>query len=225
MSAYQEPTPDVRAMYVAHRMFRREFSSMPILVNSVARGDTERSQLVAAHIELVVFAFYQHHRIEDAHLTPKLLARGSEELACVVCLMENHHARFEHIGAEIDRALRDWRNSASESGDLLANAIGRILPLLNEHMDLEEERILPAVEKYITQTEWDAMFRDAMSSVPAEVIPLILGMMIYEADSGSVEAALAPLPRETRSAIEKLSRRAFEIHAGRVYGKHKKSLA
>ena len=74
---------DTRDMYVVHTMFRREFGLMAALVRGVTAGDTERAQIVAEHIELMNGVLHHHHAGEDKHLWPRLLGRGSEEVAPV----------------------------------------------------------------------------------------------------------------------------------------------
>ena len=48
-----EPLADVRDMYLAHVMFRREIGLAPALIHGVADGDAARAAVVAAHLRLV----------------------------------------------------------------------------------------------------------------------------------------------------------------------------
>ena len=74
-----------------------------------------------------------------------------------------------------------WHSSAgSERGETLADALDRMIPLLNEHMGLEEERIRPIVEKYITVTEWEEMVKEGVARIRPENVPLVFGMLMYE---------------------------------------------
>ena len=210
---------NIREMYLAHRMFRREFGLMPALVSSVRAGDHQRSQIITRHVELVNSVLYHHHHAEDKHLWPKLLARGAQEISPIVHTMEIQHENIDRAVAEIAGALRDWSASAtSNSGRTLANAVERLIPRLTEHMNLEEAHVLHLVEKYIRASEWDLMIEELVAEIPQEDIPLIFGMMMYEGDPDVVQTALLHMPPEIRSVMQKRASQAFASHAEQVYG-------
>jgi hemerythrin-like domain-containing protein len=206
-------------MYAVHTLFRREFSLMPALVRGVAARDKERSEIVADHILLMNTVLHHHHRAEDKHLWPRLLDRGSKDVASVVHVMEGQHENLETMIAEVDEATRSWRSSAApESGKALADALDRMISLLNDHMGVEEERILPMVEKYITAAEWDLMVREGAAETPRENIPLIFGMVMYEGDPEVIQLILSQMPPEMRAVMKEQASRAFASHSERVHG-------
>jgi hemerythrin-like domain-containing protein len=206
-------------MYAVHTLFRREFSLMPALVRGVAARDKERSEIVADHILLMNTVLHHHHRAEDKHLWPRLLDRGSKDVASVVHVMEGQHENLETMIAEVDEATRSWRSSAApESGKALADALDRMISLLNDHMGVEEERILPMVEKYITAAEWDLMVREGAAETPRENIPLIFGMVMYEGDPEVIQLILSQMPPEMRPVMKEQASRAFASHSERVHG-------
>jgi hemerythrin-like domain-containing protein len=215
----EKPYADTRDMYAVHAMFRREFGLMPVLVRSVPVGDKERSQIVADHIELMSFVLHHHHQGEDKHLWPRLLERVSESVAPVVQMMESHHENIEKIAAEVQVAGKIWRSSAtSGSGKALAEAMDRLVPLLHEHMALEEQQVLPLAEQCITAAEWSGMVQEAVRETPREHLPLIFGMVMYEGDPEIIEQILFELPPEARPVMKDLASQAFAAHAQRVYG-------
>ncbi len=109
MTAIQQPPADIREMYMAHTMFRREFSAMPGLVRAVEAGDVRRAGVVADHIDLVKRVLHDHHHGEDVHLWPKLFQRGSGEIAPMVDLMESQHRTIGRIIEDIDASIGAWR--------------------------------------------------------------------------------------------------------------------
>jgi hemerythrin-like domain-containing protein len=206
-------------MYAVHTFFRREFGLMPALVRGVTARDKERSQIVADHLELLNTVLHHHHRAEDKHLWPRLLDRGSKDVASLVHVMEGHHESVETMIAEVDGATRSWRSSAaSQSGEALADALDRMISLLNDHMGMEEEFILPIVEKYITAAEWDLMVQEGAAETPRENIPLIFGMVMYEGDPAVVHRILSQMPTEVRAVMKEQASQAFASHAQRVHG-------
>jgi DUF438 domain-containing protein len=179
----------------------------------------ERSQVLADHIELLISLLHHHHRGEDKHLWPKLLDRGPGEVAAIVDLMEDQHKRLERLIAEIHAAIRIWRRSAaSESGKALADALDQVNPLLNEHMGMEEERILPIVEKYVTSAEWSLMVQEGAAEAPQESASLLFGMFMYESDPDVIQEVLSQMPPEARPVMKERASQAFASHSERVHG-------
>ncbi|GAB3958514.1 hypothetical protein GCM10027614_76180 [Micromonospora vulcania] len=78
MQAVNEPMADVRDMYMAHTMFRREFRLLPQLVRDVVPGDTQRAEVVANHADTVCHILHVHHEGEDMALWPRLVERGGK---------------------------------------------------------------------------------------------------------------------------------------------------
>ena len=219
MTIIEGPSADIREMYMAHTMFRREFAQLPALVRGVGAGDGERAQLVAGHLGFVTNVLHHHHQAEDTHLWPKLLERGPEELDPVVHLMESQHADIDQGLTGIRTASAAWQDGAAvEHGTELAEALDRLLPLLDEHLRVEEESLLPLIEKYVTAAEWDEMTREAAGDTPQEQLPLILGMMMYEGDPAVIEKVLSQMPADVRPMVEGAAHQAFTDHAERVYG-------
>jgi iron-sulfur cluster repair protein YtfE (RIC family) len=214
-----EPYADTRDMYLVHMVFRREFGLLPGLVRGVTPGDKERTLVVADHIALMTLVLHHHHHAEDTHLWPKLLGRGSQDVAAIVHIVEGHHENLEAILGEVDAATRLWRSSAeSEYGEALAVALDRLIPPLKEHMDVEEARILPIVEKHITAAEWNQMVEEAGSEIPQETLPLIFGMLMYEGDPDVIQDILSNMPPEVRPVMNEIAPRAFASHSARVHG-------
>ncbi|MFE9189502.1 hemerythrin domain-containing protein [Micromonospora sp. NPDC007208] len=219
MTSVDEPLADTRDMLMAHTMFRREFSLLPGLVRGVAAGDNARSQIIAEHIELVENTLHHHHTSEDKHLWPRLLERGSAEIAPVVHVMEDQHQAIADLIDEVKATLPTWRDSAApESGEVLANALDRMVPLLVEHLNLEEERVLPLVEKYVTAAEWGGMVNEGASAAPPESLPLMFGLMAYEGDPEVIQEIVSHMPPEVRPVIEELAAQAFASYSERVHG-------
>lgn len=219
MATPNGPYADTRDMAAVHTMFRREFALMPGLVRGVRAGDKERAHVVGDHIELVSSVLHQHHRGEDKHLWPKLLARASADVVPIVHTMEGQHQSLERIITEIASAIPLWRNSAApESGKVLADALDRLNPQADEHMSVEEERILPTVEKYVTAAEWDQMVQDEAARGPQDQLPLLFGMFMYETDPDVVVKVLLRMPAEVRPAIKEVASQAFGVHSMRIHG-------
>ena len=212
MSDSRSPYADTRDMYAVHAMFRREFALLPGLVRSVLAKDEERAQVVAGHIRLLNVVLHHHHSAEDAVLWPRLLVRAPKEIDPVVHLVEGHHERIEDLLAEAGMRLSDWTDgAATEDGQALADTLQRLAVALYEHMGLEEELILPVVERHIFASEWNEMVGQVAAGLSPDIGPVVAGMLMYE-------AGLDALPQQMREAVARVAPQAYADHSERVHG-------
>ncbi|MFD8033630.1 hemerythrin domain-containing protein [Streptomyces sp. NPDC059717] len=212
-----EAMADVRDMYVAHRMFRREFRLLPQLVRDVDSGDTHRSAVVANHADKVCAILDAHHEGEDTIVWPRLLERGGERSAAIVPVMEQQHHGIHAALASVTTLLPGWRSTA-RGGEGLAAAAEVLADRLVEHMALEEKEILPLAEQHMTAAEWALFGEHAMSTVPKKDLPLAFGMVMYEGDPQVIKAILSHAPVAARLMMPILGPRLYASHAKRVHG-------
>ncbi|GHJ41519.1 hemerythrin domain-containing protein [Streptomyces sp. TS71-3] len=214
-----EPLADVRDMYMAHIMFRREIGLAPALVRDVADGDTERAATVADHLRIVDNSLHHHHVAEDKHLWPRMVERAGAEAEPVVRAMEEQHGAIDTLLDEVRTGLARWRGTAyAAQGEVLADALARLHGRLVEHLATEEDLALPLIQKHVTAAEWGQMLADSAGDVVPEQIPLIFGMMAYEADPDTVRDIIAQMPPELGGAIGDVAAGAYAVHAQQVYG-------
>lgn len=214
-----EPYADVREMYMAHTMFRREFGLLPALIGGVRAGDTARAGVVAQHFELIRTVLYHHHHAEDSYLWPRVLSRAPEPAAPVVATMEAQHGELDKVIDDLTAGLRDWAESADPSrGAALAATATRLAALLSGHLAAEEEQAVPLIARYVTAAEWGEMVAAGADGVAPEQIPLIFGLMMYEGDPEVIGEAVAHMPPEVAAVLPGLAAGAFARHAELVHG-------
>jgi hemerythrin-like domain-containing protein len=219
MIAVSEPRADVRDMFAAHSIFRREFGLMPGLVRAVAAGDKWRSVLVADHIALVSSILDHHHGGEDEHIWPRLRERCPGDCAALVDVMEQQHHAIHDALLQVTQARQAWRDSGSaQARQALADAIDRLLPALREHLAVEEERVVPLIETYLTQAEYARLAHEGAAGIPADKLPVAFGMFMYEADPAAVDLAIADMPAEVQPVIRHLAPMAYAAYAEELYG-------
>jgi hypothetical protein len=219
MTTVNEPLADARDMFAAHTMFRREFGLMPGLVRAVATGDKQRSALVAGHVAMVSTILNHHHSGEDAYVWPPLRERCPEECAPLVVVMESQHHAIHNGLLQVAQAGEAWRDSASaDARHALAGAIDRLLPVMNEHLAVEEERVVPLIEKYVTQAEYAHVAQEQGAEVPPDKLPAVFGMFMYEAEPAAIDLAVAEMPAEVQPIIRDLAPTAYAAYANELYG-------
>ena len=220
MSTTSTSTPtDTRVMGLIHTIYRREFRLAGEVVRGVASGDRARAAVVADHLQLVHDNLHHHHQAEDVHLWPLLLERVPTELAPLVHLMEQQHDQVGALLEEISALLPAWRDHARATDrDVLADLHDRLYLHLVEHLDAEEERLLPIASRAVTQDEWEAMGAAARAGTPRSQSLLVLGMIVQDGDPELVSVMLAGAPAPVRWLLPRLGRRAYRRHARAVYG-------
>ena len=219
MSGTDVPLADTRDMYMVHATFRREFGLLPSLVRAVPAGALGRAKIVADHFELLTTILTHHHHAEDVHLWPRLLDRAAHEAASVVETMESQHAMIEKLDAESVAAVGAWCATGSEaSAENAAEVLDELVAALRTHMAAEETYALPLAEKYITAAEWGDMVQSTAAGIDPELMPLLLGLMMYEGDPELIDEILAGMPPEIGPMLKPLAAQAFTAHAELVYG-------
>ncbi|MBP2471259.1 hypothetical protein JOF53_000131 [Crossiella equi] len=219
MTTTRVPLADTRDMYMIHTAFRREFGLAPDLVRAVPAGEVARARVVADHVELLDEVLHHHHGAEDRHLWPRLLARVPQAVAPLVHTMESQHQAIDDLHTELRTALAAWRTTADPVRGLeLAGVLERLLPLLTEHLELEERHVLPLIGQHVTAAEWDAMVAEAGATLDPGLFPLVFGMCMYEGEPEVVAYSIANMPPELRPVLAGLATEAFRAHSLRVHG-------
>lgn len=213
------PLADTRDMYVAHAMFRREFGLMPSLVRAVRAGDLDRVRIVADHFELLNNVLMRHHHGEEVYLWPRLLNRAAREAAFVVETMENQHDAIQKLDFELAAAVGAWRETGCPAtAEAVAVVLDELSVVLKGHMATEEAQALPLVAKYITAAEWEEMVRSETQDVEPELMPLVFGLMMYEADAGDVDEIIGNMSPAHSRVLKPLAEQAFAYHSEVVHG-------
>lgn len=206
---------DVRDMYLAHTLFRREFGQLPDLILGIADGDVAGAETIGSHVAMLCTLLHLHHEGEDLLVWPKLAERGGAEAEAIVPTMEAQHHVIETALARVDELLPAWRSSG-RGGDGVANVFQQLLPALTEHMALEEKEILPLAEKYITASEWKELVIHAMGEFPKKYLPLVFGLMMEQGDPAVIDDILKEAPLPVRLLMPIIAPPAAKAHHKRL---------
>jgi hemerythrin-like domain-containing protein len=210
---------DVRMMVVAHSSFRRELKLAIGNVRSTPGGDRRRTELVAEHVALFLDLVHHHHSIEDELLWDVLAERVPDEVAPLIDLMQAQHAAVHQLLTSVTALVVVWRSSASsEDRALLADQLSVLVDALCEHLDTEEERVLPLMAQHINAAEWEEFTKQGMAAIPKGMMLVGFGMMLYEGDPAVLALEIKKLPAPVRPLLPVLGRRAFRRYATRLHG-------
>ena len=213
------PLTDTRVMAVIHTMFRRELRLAGGVLRGVPAGDTARAAVVSDHLDLVAGLLHHHHTAEDDLLWPLLLERVPDELAPIVHLMESQHERAEQLLDEIGPLAAQWRRTAGAAErDRMAELYDELYVALAEHLEAEEQRLLPIAARSVTQEEWERMGEAARAGTPKGKQFVVFGMIAYDGGPEGVALMLERAPAPVRWLVPRLGARAYRKHALTVHG-------
>jgi hemerythrin-like domain-containing protein len=220
MSSHLSAEPlDTSEMATIHTFFRREFRLAGGVVRAVRVGDVARAGEVADHLEYIGRCLHHHHTAEDELAWPILLERVPDELAPIVLLMESQHARADTLLQEIGEVRTTWAESATAADrDRLGDLLDTLYANLAEHLDAEEERMLPIAARALTHKEWRAIGEHARRQTRRSETFLTFGMFQHDGDPEVLARMLSTAPPPARWLVPRLARRAFRRHALRIHG-------
>jgi iron-sulfur cluster repair protein YtfE (RIC family) len=205
-----DTTCETHDMVLVHRVFRREFTLAPRLVRATAAGDTSQAAIVAGHIGEMMHMLHHHHTAEDELLWPRLLERARLDRD-VIELMEAQHAAIAELLAAIDDSMRSWVQTADpEAREKLATRLDPLPAALTEHLQAEEDHVLPIVERTITAAEWRQLAERGMAALPRARMLVFLGRIFEEADVDERREFLRHIPAPARVAYRLSGRRRYD---------------
>jgi hemerythrin-like domain-containing protein len=210
---------DTSEMATIHTFFRREFRLAGGVVRAVPAGDTARARTVAGHIDYIGRCLHHHHTAEDELAWPLLLERVPDELAPIVLLMESQHERVGVLLHDIGEIKQRWTGTASAADrNRMADLLDTLYANLAEHLDAEEERMLPIAARTLSHQEWKAIGQYARKQTRRSEMTLTFGMFQHDGDPELLGNMLAAAPAVVRWLLPRLARRAFRRYAMRIHG-------
>ncbi|MQY05773.1 hemerythrin domain-containing protein [Actinomadura macrotermitis] len=190
--------PFTHSMVVIHRGLRRESRLLPALVTAARPGDLPRARALAAHLSDYLLGLHNHHTGEDELIWPLLLSRVDLDAEIVLRMEEQH----ERVAATIERVralLGPWTLTADEAArDALAAALTEHRAVLAEHLDDEEDNLLPLAGRHLTEAEWNAQGDHFVRHTPKNKIFTLLGVVLEDATPEERADFLAALPAPAR---------------------------
>jgi hemerythrin-like domain-containing protein len=219
MTASRDTGTDTRDMLVVHDSIRRQFGQAPSLVRDVTPGDTDRAVVVADHVDLLGALLHHHHTGEDRLLWPVLQTRVPADVVETVQRMERQHEGIAEAQETVSAAASAWRATAGRNErETLATALEELTERITEHLAAEEEHILPLAAAHMTPAEWQRLGEEGIGGLPKKQLPLVFGMVMYQADPEVIRGMLSHAPLVPRLLMPHLAPRAYARYARCLHG-------
>ncbi len=213
-----QPMADSRDMFVVHDMFRRQFKAIPGLVSEVPDQDAAQVAIVADHVTWMVTFLHAHHEGEDQYVWPKLLERIPVKIDPLILTMEAQHEGLAMALDDLAAKAARWREtSAIAERDALAGAATELLARIAEHLDLEEREVLPLIDSYLTEKEWQKVGGSGLKKMSFGQLKVAFGMILNDAGPEQVKIMRDTLPRPAWTLFSLTGPRAYLKYAARLH--------
>ena len=198
------------AMRRIHRVFLWAYGEAPGLARSVSAGDTERSEYVGEALGTFDRLLHMHHESEDLLMYPRLEARAP---ACAlhVAQMLAHHASVAAQLEVIAPVREGWASTADPAlGEDLAVLYEKLDETLKVHLRREVTEVTPAVEKVLTQAEWDELVAHGRDSLETKVVFAFIGMVLATNGPDDRAEFLNDVPMPMQQAYREVGKDVYD---------------
>ncbi|MFI5926581.1 hemerythrin domain-containing protein [Micromonospora sp. NPDC051543] len=208
--------PYTHEMVIIHRVFRREATVLERLVASAGVGDVARAAQLTAAIREYVGGLHHHHHLEDELIWPLLRERAGLHTD-LVTRMEKQHGQLDTSLQAIDALLPQWEGQASaEVRDDVAASLASHRAVLVEHLDEEEEQIIPLIAEHLSVDEWNLVGRRGLEAVPRNKVMHALGAILEDATPDERRYFLAKVPAIGRVMWRLVGERQYRQRMSRL---------
>ncbi|MGH9920721.1 MAG: hemerythrin domain-containing protein [Nitrososphaerales archaeon] len=200
-----------------HQALRRDFRGLSHAVRSLAPGDSERAGAVVGYSELVTAQLSHHHVLEDRELWPLLRSKlaGDEEAENALATAELEHLEIVRMVERVRAGMVDLASTGAASA-ALTDDVAVLTSRLEEHLDAEERKVLPLLERYLTAREYARFERVARKETGAKGAAVFFPWILHDAGhEGTAVLRSLPMPmrllykRRWRPSYERIFRAAF----------------
>jgi hypothetical protein len=204
---------DVRDMAIVHGTFRNAYNESARLVRAAPAPSPGRVTFMADHIDFGIAALHHHHESEDELLYPKLIERVPEQ-APMTEEVDHEHQLIKVALDAVSAACATWRERPSaETGQALAAALDQLKPVVQRHLNDEEQKIVPLAAVTLTQREWDAMGKHSVALMPRNKRGIAFGMILEPLDEADRAYMKSTLPAPVRMLYPFLIERPWTKYA------------
>ena len=207
-----------REMPIIHRIFRRQFAEVRALVQQVPAADAMRVGAVAEHLGFLMEGRHMHHTTEDDLVWPKLLDRAGLD-APLVQRMEVQHQQIDLLVAKLRAALSAWRSDPTPTtSSALADGIGEFLTVLEEHLDEEEQVVVPLIDRHLTKAEWQEVGQRGFEKFTPAQRWIATGQLVEVATPNESAMMFDQLPRPVKVLWHLIGKRKYRRYIALARG-------
>lgn len=147
--------PTTRIIQQEHQRLGAVIRAMLHFVRGIGEGDNPPPFKVFRAMLLYIADFPEkmHHPKEDGLFV--LLQKRTGTVDDTIAELEGQHAQGEALVRELEHQLTRYELQGGAAADAFFKAVEDYAAFYFNHMRMEEEIILPAIEKFLTTQDWD----------------------------------------------------------------------
>jgi hemerythrin-like domain-containing protein len=177
-------------------MFRR---STTRLVDATAKLEPSALEpVIRPQWDFYAAVLHHHHHTEDVGVFPALLA-VRPEMRSTIDMLEDEHVE---LGPNIDAVHTSVAAFVKQPNRSTQRDVHDSLVTLRDwfflHLDLEDEKVLPAVAESIPPKQWNQLDKAALKSIPRRHLPFAVGALDEVTRSLPEQDRPAPPPPPVR---------------------------
>ena len=206
---------DLTSYRAVHRAVRAAARRLSTTVTAIPTTDGRRVRGLQRYWAGYSAEVLTHHTIEDDVFFPALADRSSTMASLMARLDADHH-RLDELMAEVETAITRFTDAGAPAR--AAAALAELADLMDEHLDVEDDWVLPLFTLHFTADEYAELEEQAFAAVGIGrqamfAIPFVVRAM---SDAERIATlATAPLPMRVLHA---LTRRSHERLHALVFG-------
>ena len=189
MSTQTASQTDIRLYRVVHEMFRR---STTRLVDATAKLEPSALEpVIGPQWDFYTAILHHHHHTEDVSVFPALVAVRPEMRSTIDMLEDEHVELAPNIDAVEAAVAAFVKRPDASTQDAVHDALVALRDWFFPHLDLEDEKILPAIAESIPPKQWDQLDKAALKSIPRKHLPSAVA---------ALDEVIRSLPEQDRPA-------------------------
>lgn len=147
--------PTTRIIQQEHQRLGAVIRAMLHFVRAIGEGDNPPPFKVFRAMLLYIADFPEkmHHPKEDGLFV--LLQRRTGTVDDTIAELEAQHARGEALVRNLEHQLTRYELQGGAAADVFFKAVEDYAAFYFGHMRMEEEIILPAIDRFLTPPDWD----------------------------------------------------------------------
>lgn len=211
--------PDLTLYYAIHRQMRTDTRRYAAAVEEATEAErTGRVRALARWARGFAYELDDHHYVEDAYFLPSLWTRVPS-VASVLDELDADHRAMDEILARwtgVAARLADHRVPFGPAKDEAVEVAVALRDLLDRHLEVEDDEVLPLFSRHYTAAEYDAVFQQAVAGGKKTglwfIVPWNVAALPPEAREALVSAVPPPMQAfwaATRDEFRRLVDDAF----------------
>jgi hemerythrin-like domain-containing protein len=206
--------PDLTSYRSVHHAIRSTAHRLAGIAPAVGAADTVRVDAIRRYWNGFTGEIVGHHTLEDDVFFPALAERSAEMRELAERLEADHHLLDELMDETTATIARYDRAGAP---DRVTHLLEHIASHMDEHLDLEDEQVLPLFERHFGAAEYLVLEERAIKSIGIGkqalfTVPFLVDSMeepVRTQMLGSAPMPMRLLYRATRRRFARLERAVF----------------